>query len=74
MQPTPAPASVAEATPTPIPNVWDAPSTYGWGLAAVVAGVGGVMIVAMGNPSLSPREVGGTPVNERVMYVSESTV
>jgi hypothetical protein len=33
-----------------------------------------VVRYAMGHPSLSPREVGSTPVDERVMYVSESTV
>jgi hypothetical protein len=44
--PTPAPAS-AVATPAPIPNVWDAPSTSGWGLAALVAGMLVVMVIAL---------------------------
>ena len=51
---TPAPAS-AVATPTPIPNVWDAPSTSGWGLAALVAGMFVVMVIALGLTSGSKR-------------------
>jgi alpha-tubulin suppressor-like RCC1 family protein len=34
-------------TPTPIPNVWDAPSTTGWGLAALVAGMLVVLVLAL---------------------------
>ena len=45
--PTPAPASAPVATPTPIPIVWDAPSTSGWGLAALVAGMLVVMVIAL---------------------------
>ena len=44
--PTPAPAS-AVAPSTPIPDIWDAPSTSGWGLAALVAGMLVVMVVAL---------------------------
>jgi hypothetical protein len=34
-------------TPTPIPNIWDAPSTSGWGLAALVAGMLVVLVIAL---------------------------
>tara|TARA_Y100000588_G_scaffold119061_1_gene130355 strand:+ start:4602 stop:5357 length:756 start_codon:yes stop_codon:yes gene_type:complete len=39
--PTPLPSNVVvpETTPTPVPNVWDAPSMSGWGFAALVAGM-----------------------------------
>jgi hypothetical protein len=36
------------ATPTPIPNIWDAPATSVRGLAALVAGMLVVMVVALG--------------------------
>ena len=35
------------ATPTSIPNIWDAPATSGRGLAALVAGMLVVMVVAL---------------------------
>ena len=41
--------------PTPIPNIWDAPSTSGWGLAALVAGMLAVMLIALGLTSGSRR-------------------
>ena len=37
-----------QPTPTPIPNIWNAPSTSSWGLAALVAGMLVVMVVALG--------------------------
>jgi len=30
-----------------VPNIWDAPSTSGWGLAALVAGMLVVMVIAL---------------------------
>jgi hypothetical protein len=35
-----------QPTPTPIPNIWNAPSTSGWGLAALVAGMLVVLVIA----------------------------
>ena len=35
------------ATPTSIPNIWDAPATSGRGLAALVAGMFVVMVIAL---------------------------
>ena len=43
------------ATPTSIPNIWDAPATSGRGLAALVAGMLVVMVVALGLTSGSRR-------------------
>ncbi|HIN06866.1 MAG TPA: hypothetical protein EYM65_11645, partial [Dehalococcoidia bacterium] len=56
--PTPTPSPTATSTPvpgaptptptsTPDPNVVAAPSTSGWGLAALVAGMLVVMVVAL---------------------------
>jgi hypothetical protein len=50
--PTPTPTPVPGAptptpTSTPIPNVWNAPSMSGWGLAALVAGMLVVMVIAL---------------------------
>ena len=55
--PTPDPASAGSNSATPIPNVCDAPSTSGWGLAALVAGMLVVMVVALGLTSGGGREV-----------------
>ena len=41
--PTPAPAPTA----TPVPNVWDAPSTSGWGLAVLAAGMLVVLVITL---------------------------
>ena len=53
--PTPTAIPVATATPTPtpaptatpVPNIWNAPVTSGWGLAALVLGMLVVMVLAL---------------------------
>jgi hypothetical protein len=44
---TPVPGATPTPTSTPGPNVVDAPSTSGWGLAALVVGMVVVMVVAL---------------------------
>ncbi len=46
-------SSGTQPTPTPIPNIWNAPSTSGWGLAALVAGMLVVLVIALGLTSSS---------------------
>ena len=46
---------VPAAAPTSIPNIWDAPVTSGWGLAALVAGMLAVMVIALRLTSASRR-------------------
>jgi hypothetical protein len=36
---------------TLLTNIWDAPATSGWGLAALVAGMLVVMVIALGPTS-----------------------
>ena len=43
--PTPTPASTPTATP--VPNVWDAPSTSGWGLVALAVGMLVVLLITL---------------------------
>ena len=48
----------SEASPpvtTLLTNIWDAPSTSGWGLAALVAGMLVVMVIGLGRTSGSRR-------------------
>jgi hypothetical protein len=52
----------SQPTPTPIPNIWNAPATSGWGLAALIAGIFVVMAIALGLTSGPDRLLGRRPL------------
>ena len=44
--------------PTPIPNIWDAPGTSGWGVAALIVGMIAAMAILLQMSSRRKRPIG----------------